>query len=58
MFVCCVRVREKYLKPEGALYPSHCSMFWALVDDEEERHAKANEFSQALQVASHTQTHM
>lgn len=56
--MCCVRVREKYLKPEGALYPSHCSMFWALVDDEEERHAKANEFSQALQVASHTQTHM
>ena len=29
-----LRVREKYLKPDGHMFPSHATMLWALVDDE------------------------
>ncbi len=35
-----LRVREKYLKPDGHMFPSHATMYWSLVDDERERQMK------------------
>lgn len=38
------RVREKYLKPDGHMFPSHATMFWALVNDEGERELREKEY--------------
>ncbi|EWM23599.1 Ribosomal L11 methyltransferase, PrmA [Nannochloropsis gaditana] len=45
-----VRVREKYLKKEGGhMFPSHATMYWALIEDERERQVKEQEYQQALE---------
>jgi len=37
-------VREKYLKPDGHMFPSHATMYWALVNDEAERELREKEY--------------
>lgn len=37
-------MREKYLKPDGHMLPSHATMFWALVNDEGERELREREY--------------
>lgn len=33
-----IRARDKYLKPKtGIMFPSHCEMYWAPINDKEER---------------------
>lgn len=37
-------MREKYLKPDGHMFPSHATMFWAAVNDEAERELREKEY--------------
>ena len=37
-------MREKYLKPDGHMFPSHATMLWALVNDEAERELREKEY--------------
>jgi type I protein arginine methyltransferase len=44
-----IRARDKFLKPAtGLMFPSHCTMYVAPVQDEEERRANVNEYSAAM----------
>lgn len=44
-----IRARDKFLKPAtGLMFPSHCTMYLAPVQDDEERRAGLNEYSGAL----------
>jgi protein arginine N-methyltransferase 1 len=44
-----IRARTKFLKPAtGLMYPSHCTMYIAPVQDEEERRTGANEYSGSM----------
>jgi hypothetical protein len=49
---CANRVRNKYLKPEGLMFPSHATILWALIADEDERDAKVHETSHAMQASA------
>ena len=42
-----VRARDKWLKPGGLMFPSHATMYWGLVSDEEDRLAKQAEYLQS-----------
>ena len=44
-----LRVRDKYLKEDGHMFPSHCTMYWGLITDEEERLYKKQDYTQTLQ---------
>lgn len=37
--------RDKWLKDDGVMFPSHASMRWAAVDDQEEKLRKDNEYA-------------
>jgi protein arginine N-methyltransferase 1 len=44
-----VRARDKFIKPTtGLMYPSHCTMYIAPVQDEDERRTGGNEYSGAM----------
>ncbi|KAG7341393.1 50S ribosomal protein L11 methylase-like protein [Nitzschia inconspicua] len=44
-----IRARDKFLKPAtGLMFPSHCTMYVAPVQDEEERRANNNEYAAAM----------
>jgi protein arginine N-methyltransferase 1 len=44
-----IRARDKYLKPTtGLMFPSHCTMYVAPVQDEEERRANCNEHAGSM----------
>jgi len=44
-----LRARDKFLKPAtGLMFPSHCTMYVAPVQDEEERRLNNNEFSASM----------
>ncbi|KAG5178611.1 S-adenosyl-L-methionine-dependent methyltransferase [Tribonema minus] len=44
-----VRARDRWLAPGGLMFPSHATMYWGLVSDEEDRLAKAAEYLQSTQ---------
>lgn len=35
-----IRARDRWLKPEGLMFPSHATMYWGLITHESEREAK------------------
>jgi type I protein arginine methyltransferase len=44
-----IRARDKFLKPTtGLMFPSHCTMYLAPVQDEDERRANNNEYAAAM----------
>eukprot|EP00815_Leptocylindrus_aporus_P012998 CAMPEP_0116073834 /NCGR_PEP_ID=MMETSP0322-20121206/15525_1 /TAXON_ID=163516 /ORGANISM="Leptocylindrus danicus var. apora, Strain B651" /LENGTH=412 /DNA_ID=CAMNT_0003563277 /DNA_START=82 /DNA_END=1320 /DNA_ORIENTATION=+ len=44
-----IRARDKFLKPLGLMFPSHCTMYIAPITDEEERYQSCNEYGQTMQ---------
>ena len=44
-----IRARDKFLKKKtGLMFPSHCTMLWAPVSDEQERKQSANEYANSM----------
>lgn len=43
-----IRARNRWLKPEGTLFPSHSTMYWGLVSYEEDRDQKIKEYQDSL----------
>ena len=43
-----IRARNRWLKPEGTLFPSHSTMYWGLVSYEEDRDQKIREYHDSL----------
>ncbi|KAJ1461964.1 S-adenosyl-L-methionine-dependent methyltransferase [Pelagophyceae sp. CCMP2097] len=43
-----IYARDKFLKPGGALYPSHATMYWAPADLRAERDAKVKDMGEAM----------
>uniref|UniRef100_A0A7S2V4Q5 Methyltransferase domain-containing protein n=1 Tax=Fibrocapsa japonica TaxID=94617 RepID=A0A7S2V4Q5_9STRA len=44
-----IKARDRFLKPDGLLFPSHATMYWAPICFEEERLGKQQEYIQSLQ---------
>ena len=44
-----IRVRDKWLKPEGTLFPSHATMLWGAISYEEDRMEKRYEYDRSMQ---------
>mmetsp|Transcript_12232 Transcript_12232/g.18308 ORF Transcript_12232/g.18308 Transcript_12232/m.18308 type:complete len:242 (-) Transcript_12232:36-761(-) len=44
-----IKARDKWLKPDGIMLPSHATMYLGLVSDEEDRLYKASEYIQSTQ---------
>lgn len=43
-----IRARDRWLKPDGAMFPSHATMFWGAVSFEEDRISKQNEYETSM----------
>lgn len=43
-----IRARDKFLKPSGLMFPSHCDIFLAPVEGEDERKAMQGEYAGAM----------
>lgn len=43
-----IRARDRWMKPTGAMFPSHATMFWSAVSFEEDRCGKKNEYNSAM----------
>jgi protein arginine N-methyltransferase 1 len=44
-----IRARDKYLRPKtGLMFPSHCTMYFAPIMDEEDRQASNHEYSNSM----------
>ncbi len=43
-----IRARNKWLKPDGAMFPSHATMYWGAVSFEEDHHQKTSEFDNSI----------
>ena len=43
-----VRARNKWLKSDGTLFPSHATMYWGLISYEEDREQKIREYQDSL----------
>lgn len=41
-----ILVRDKWLKDDGVMFPSHASMVWAPVDDRGEKNRKDKDFNE------------
>ncbi|KAJ0401029.1 hypothetical protein P43SY_009909 [Pythium insidiosum] len=48
MFDSVIIARDRWLKPEGAMFPSHASMFIAPICNEDDSNKRFNEFSNAM----------
>ncbi|TMW60387.1 hypothetical protein Poli38472_000429 [Pythium oligandrum] len=48
MFDSVLVARERWLKPDGAMFPSHASMFIAPINNEEDSNKRFHEFSNAM----------
>ncbi|GLE01726.1 hypothetical protein PINS_up010560 [Pythium insidiosum] len=48
MFDSVIVARDRWLKPEGAMFPSHASMFIAPICNEDDSNKRFNEFSNAM----------
>jgi type I protein arginine methyltransferase len=43
-----IRARNKWLKPDGAMFPSHATMYFSCLSNEEDREHKSSEFCQSM----------
>ncbi|CAM9649795.1 unnamed protein product [Chrysoparadoxa australica] len=44
-----VRARDRWLKPDGLMFPSKTTIYWGLISDEEERLRQQGEYINAMQ---------
>lgn len=43
-----IRARNKWMKPTGSMFPSHATMFWAIISHEEDREGKVDEYCSSM----------
>ena len=43
-----IRARNKWMKPEGSMFPSHATMYWAAVSHESDREGRFNDYTGAM----------
>ena len=43
-----IRARNKWLKPDGTLFPSHATMYWSMISFEEDRESKVTEYCNSM----------
>lgn len=43
-----IRARNRWMKPEGSMFPSHATMYWASVSHEDDREGKHNEYTSSM----------
>ena len=43
-----LRARNKWLKPDGAMFPSHATMYFSCISNEEDREHKSSEYNQSM----------
>jgi protein arginine N-methyltransferase 1 len=43
-----IRARNRWMKPDGSMFPSHATMFWACLSHEEDRLSKVSEYRGAM----------
>lgn len=43
-----IRARNKWLKPEGVMFPSHATMYWGAVSHEEDRIGRVDDFQASI----------
>jgi len=43
-----IRARNRWLKPEGCMFPSHATMLWSAISFEDDRLGKYNEYCQSM----------
>ena len=43
-----IRARNKWMKPEGSMFPSHATMYWSAVSNEEDREGRYNDYTGAM----------
>jgi type I protein arginine methyltransferase len=43
-----LRARNKWLKPDGAMFPSHATMYFSCISNEEDREHKSSEYCQSM----------
>jgi protein arginine N-methyltransferase 1 len=44
-----IRARDKWMKPDGAMFPSHATMYFGAISYEDDREQKRNEFKHSMQ---------
>jgi type I protein arginine methyltransferase len=44
-----IRARNKWMKPEGSMFPSHATMYWSAVSNEQDREGRYNDYTGAMQ---------
>ena len=44
-----IRARDRWMKPEGSMFPSHATMYWAAISNEEDREQKSNEYAGSME---------
>ena len=43
-----IRARNKWMKPEGSMFPSHATMYWSAVSHEDDREGRFNDYTGAM----------
>ena len=43
-----IRARDKWMKPDGAMFPSHATMYWSSISYEEDREIKEREYVSSM----------
>ena len=43
-----IRARNKWMKPEGSMFPSHATMYWAAISSEEDREGKYGDYTHSM----------
>ena len=43
-----IRARNRWMKPEGSMFPSHATMYWSAISHEDDRQGKFNEYSSSM----------
>jgi protein arginine N-methyltransferase 1 len=46
-----IRARNRWMKPEGSMFPSHATMYFSAISYEDDREGKANELDGAMQAS-------
>ena len=43
-----IRARNRWMKPEGSMFPSHATMYWSAISFEEDREGKSSEYKGSM----------
>ena len=43
-----IRARNRWMKPEGSMFPSHATMYWATISYEDDRETKSSEYMTSM----------